>query len=257
MSCGRAAYEGMETAMNPDSSSNRHDNDPTVSETVGTLTVTNAILASLIVLIGGGYIYGRFIYKPEPTAEQMEPYAAEVRQRLEEHADVIGEEAGKLAGEIAPPVADAVYARAQKDYPKYIHALETQGSEFLDNIEKILVAKVKAKYRDYLLAHRDVIKEEFPAHANDKNVDLVLEDFQQTMDRIVERYYLDELRREADRTVALWDEFAPLDEPEANEPSLQEQFVDYLADWSVLAVADTVPPDSDSAPTSEPVSLND
>lgn len=242
--------------MNSASSPNQPGNEPTVSQTVGTLTVTNAILASLIVLIGGGYIYARFIYEPEPTVDQLEPYAAEVRQRIEEHADVIGEEAGKLAGEIAPPVADAVYARARKDYPKYIHALETQGNEFLSNLEKILVAKVKAKYRDYLIAHRDVIQEEFPEHASDRNVDLVMEDFQRTMDRIVERYYLDELRREADRTVALWDEFAPLDEPGPNEPSLEEQFVDYLADWSVLAIADEVPPDSDSATASETISQN-
>jgi hypothetical protein len=55
---------------------------------------------------------------------------------------------------------------------------------------------------------------------------------------VIERYYLDEFRREADRTMALWREVEPVVLPGPNEPSLEEQLADYAADWTVLAVAE-------------------
>ena len=92
-----------------------------------------------------------------------------------------------------------------------------------------------------------MLKEEFPEHAGDENVELVMDDFEQTIDRVIERYYLDEFRRESKRTATLWKRFVPLEPPPRNGPSLREQLVDYTADWTVLAVAEETPPAADSA----------
>ena len=206
------------------------------------LMATNFMLGALILAFGGAYLYAKSVDRPMPDAEQMEPYLAEARERFEKHADELGEETAQLARELLPPVSDAIYSRAQKDYPHYIAVLETQGDEFLSNMEQMFIAKVKGNYREYLRAHRRVIQEEFPEYASDENVELLLKDFEQTLDRLIERYYLDEFRRESSRTAALWKELTPLERPGPNELPLDDQLVDYVADWTVLAVADSVPP---------------
>jgi hypothetical protein len=207
-------------------------------ETNVLLGITNLVLAVLALTIAGVFIYGELFYKPEIDPKQTAKYLSEARERLEQHSDEISAEAAALAEEALPPIGNAIYAQAKEDYPLYIRTLKTEGRTYLDHAEKILVKRVKARYGEYLREHRDVIKEEFPNHASDENVERVLRDFERTADRILERYYVDEFRREADRTVALWERVRPLDMPAPDEPSLEEQLADYAADWTVLAVAD-------------------
>ena len=125
-------------------------NELNAKKTVGALTATNVILCLLILTIGGSYIYARFIYQPSPDADQLTPYVAEAEERIDEHADEISAEAADLAQEIVPPVANAVYEQAQEDYPRYVGVLETQGDQFLKDVEQTFVAKVQAQYHDYL-----------------------------------------------------------------------------------------------------------
>lgn len=206
-------------------------------ETLTALAITNAVLAILSAAIAIGAIYFRFFYEPEADPQAAQAYLAEAQERLKQHSDEIGAEAASLVQEAVPPITTAVYSQAREDYPAYVRAVKIQGKEYLANVEQIFIAQVKAQYRDYLRAHRDVIKQEFPEHASDENVEAILTDFEETTNRIVERYYLDEFRRESERTVALWNRFEPVEVPGPNAPSLHEQLADYTADWVVLSAA--------------------
>lgn len=207
------------------------------NRTLSALLITNLVLGLLTLALAIGFLYFRFVYEPEADPSAAEPYLTEAKERFNEHSDEIAAEAASLAQDIAPPIGDAIYTQVREDYPAYMRALETRGKEYLANAEKILVNQVKAQYGDYLRAHRDVIKEEFPEHASDENVEKVLNDFEEVTDRIVERYYLEEFRQESERTVALWKQFEPLPVPGPDEPSLHEQLADYTADWTILAVS--------------------
>jgi hypothetical protein len=208
------------------------------SQTNTALATTNVILGVLTVCIALGFIYVQFFYQPDVDPQQTQRYLDEAQQRLEEHGDQIAAEATDVAREALPPIGNAIYQQAQEDYPRYLRALKSEGREYLNNVERILLDEVKAQYRDYLYAHRDVIKEEFPERASDENVERVLRDFEQTANRLLERYYLDEFRKETDRTVALWERVPIVEIPGPNEPSLNEQLADYAADWTVLAMAE-------------------
>jgi hypothetical protein len=206
--------------------------------TLGALAVTNILLGLLAASFAIAFIYIEFFYQPDVDPRQTAKYAEEAQERLDQHADEIQKEVAALASETVPPITEAVYARAKRDYPKYMDALQEESDEYLANVEKMFIEKVKAQYREYLAAHRDVLKKEFPEHASEENVEKVMREFEQTFDRLVERYYLDEFRREAKRTRTLWAKFEPLPAPGPNEPSLQEQLADYTADWTVIALAE-------------------
>jgi hypothetical protein len=106
------------------------------------------------------------------------------------------------------------------------------------NVSDVLVEQVKDKYRGYIRAHRQVLAEEFPEHASEERLDQLIAEFEQTADRIAERYYLDEFRKETDRTATYWNRLEPAPLPAQGQPPLDEQLAEYLADWAVLVLAD-------------------
>lgn len=202
------------------------------------LTLTNIVLVCLILVIGGAFLYARFLYEPQADSQMTQRYAAVAQQRLAKHADLIQSEATDLAVEVVPPISQAVQAQFKRDYGRYVRALEDEGELYVDRVEAMLKEKLRAHYKDFLLAHRQVLKEEFPQHASDENVERVLAEFEHVLNKLADRYYLEEFQHQTERTVALWKRFEPLEKPGPQEPSLEEQLADYAADWAVMAMAE-------------------
>ncbi len=218
-------------------------------ETMTALTVANILMGLLIATFAGIFLYIELADAPAPDPEMTEQYVAVARERLAEHSDVVEQELMALVSETVPPISDAVYAQTRRDFPKYVNVLERQGKVLMENVEQIFLTQVKAQYHDYLAVHRDVLRQEFPEYASDKNVDRVMNEFEETFNRIVERYYLEELRREANETAALWAAIEPLPTPAPGEPSLEEQLADYSSDWTMLALNE---PGNASSSSSQP-----
>ncbi|MEX2175964.1 MAG: hypothetical protein WD872_16500 [Pirellulaceae bacterium] len=201
------------------------------------LTTTNVLLGLLTAGIAIAFCYVAFFYKPELDPEQTARYAAEAQERFAVHSDDIQAEVVSLASDTLPPIGNAIYREVREDFGLYLNTLEEEGDVYLTNVERIFIEQVKAQYRDYLRQHRQVLAAEFPEHASEENVEQVLAEFERTFDKLIERYYLDEFRREAKRTAAVWEQFEPVEIPGPGEPSLDEQLADYTADWVVLAAA--------------------
>ena len=91
------------------------------------LNVAITVLTSLVIVIGGAFVYVRFLYEPEANPKIAERYAAVAKERLEEHADVIQQETAALAAEIVPPITRAVQRQVDADYGRYVRALEREG----------------------------------------------------------------------------------------------------------------------------------
>lgn len=198
----------------------------------------NNLLVVVIMLVIGG-VWARVMFGGGGEAAVDEQgIADEVQQRLAEHAPEIEAEGRKLAGEIMVPLGQALYREIQRDYPRYLRAIRREGGVLGERLPDILIAAVQQQYRDYLRQHREVLAEEFPEHASEEKLDAMVAEFEQVIDRIVERYYLEEFQREGERTVEYWSRIEPLDLPGPDEPSLETQLFDYLTDWTVLAFAD-------------------
>jgi hypothetical protein len=215
---------------------------------VSALTTANVLLGLLAAVFLGAFTYVEFFYQPEFDPQAAARYTEVAKARLAEHSDVILAEIGDVTAETAPVLGKALYDQSQEDYQLYLTALEREGDTYLANVEQMLVAEAQDQYGEFLRRHRQVLREEFPDHASDKNVEQVLAEFDQTFDRLIERYYLDEFRRESERTVALWKNIEPVELPQADEPSLEEQLADYTADWAILAAAENSPAPEQSAP---------
>lgn len=200
------------------------------------IAITDVVLLALIVAIGSVAVYLQFFYKPRVDAEYVKQVAAAAEDRLKANAPELRREIVSLGEDALPIVQAALVERARSDYHVYAQTLEHEGTEFFNNVERAFVAKVKSRYREYLQRHRQILEQEFPEHATRENVEQVLAAFEATFDDLVERYYLDQFRREAARTEELWASIPPAQPPAEDEPSLEEQLADTTRQWLLMAL---------------------
>lgn len=200
-------------------------------------TISNIGLSAIILVTLGIWCYGMFGQKSRVPVDKS-AVAKEVFARLDANSATIKTEAQQLVAEITPPLTEAIYQQAQKDSSLYLRTLRQQGETYAQNADEIFVDAVKAEYRDYLQRHRQVIAEEFPDYADDESLDRLIAHFEQAGEGLIERYYLDDFANEAERTQLAWSKIQPLEPPSKDDPSLEEQLLEYGADWSVLAFTD-------------------
>ena len=205
------------------------------SRALAALWFGNILLVLMAASIAGLWLYFSFFFTPQPRPEFTAKITAEVKERLSANSDAIFKEASSVAAETLPPLGDALFAQARSDYPQYMQTLDHEGVAYQQKVQDIFLEKVKAQYREYLRTHREILAEEFPQHASPERVDRLLREFEMAADKIVERYYLDEFQAEADKTVAYWREFKPVEPPGPHDPSLEEQLAILATDWAVLS----------------------
>lgn len=211
------------------------------------IAITDIVLLSLIVAIGGVAVYLQFFYKPHVDSEYVKRVAAAAEARLQENAPQLRHELVSLGEDALPIIQAALVQRARHDYHVYAQTLEHEGSEFVNNVEQAFLAKVKSRYHEYLQRHRQILESEFPEHASRENVEKVLAAFEATFDDLVERYYLDQFRREAARTEKLWTSIPPAPTPEPDEPALEEQLADATRQWLMIALQSAPPPEAQTS----------
>ena len=197
----------------------------------------NAILLLIILVILGSWSYAMFGPKGKPPIDE-EKLAAVVQQRLKEHAPEIEHEAKQVAAEILPPLSEAIVKQTREDYDRYLQTLQEQGGKLAEHSEVIFVDAVKAQYSDYLQAHRDVLAQEFPNHADKASIDKLIAQFEKVGHKMIDRFYLEDFAKQAKRTEVAWSKIQPVPEPAPGDPSLEKQLIDYGTDWSVLAFTD-------------------
>jgi uncharacterized membrane protein YccC len=205
------------------------------------LSLTNGLLALLIAVIGVVAVYAIFFYRPHPDPVYVGEVVDAAGRRLQAHAPELQREAVSLGRETWPIVQSALIHEARHDYSRFARTLEREGSEYLTNVERAFIAKVKARYREYLQRHRQILESEFPEHATRENVERILAAFEATFDELVERYYLDQFRREAARTESLWSSIPPARPPGEDEPALEEQLAETTREWMVNALSGAAP----------------
>ncbi|MCC6511950.1 MAG: hypothetical protein IT423_22825 [Pirellulaceae bacterium] len=200
------------------------------------LSLTNGILLALITTVSCLALYAHFFYLPRVDPDYTGRLLREASQSLETHGPGIRREVVEVAEETWPLVEAAFVRQVRDDYPLLAQTLEREGSAYLTNIERAFRAKVKARYHEYLVRHRQILKSEFPEHATRQNVERVLAAFEATFDELVQRYYLDQFRHEAARTEKLWQAIPPARRPEYGQPSLEEQLAVTARNWLLKAM---------------------
>ena len=207
-------------------------------ETFYALMATNLMLGLLALGILAAFLYAQFIYQPEFDPQQAALYTAEAKDRLAKHSEAISQEVATVAQEALPPLTEAFYQQAREDYPIYVNVLQSQGDEYLTNVELILRTKLRRNTR---ITCATIVK---CCGRNSRSTPTT-------------RMFGQCSRISRPRSIGwpngtistnsvskptvrsrLWKQVAPVEVPGPNEPSLTEQLADYTADWTALAATE-------------------
>lgn len=198
--------------------------------------VTQVLLSALLVVLAGTFLY--VVAAPPSVPVDEAAVLAEAKERLRANSEAILEEATGFVVEAGRPVAKSFARQARQDLPVYARALQAQTDDLAAGLEEEVRRRVRAQTDDFVTAHRAVFREVFPEISDEETISRILRDYKRTADRLLERYYLDEFRREAKRTGKLWATFEPVEPP--REGTLQDQLLEYVGDWLALQAKDRV-----------------
>jgi hypothetical protein len=196
------------------------------------LTLANLLLLALIVAGAAGLLAVHFATEFSTDARLSGPYVQEARQRLEKHSPALREEAAALAEETLPLLATVVLEQARNRYGGPLQTLKSEGYDYLNAMEQQLVEKAQVKVRGSLKRQAEGLSGEFPGPIATDDGGRALDALQTVLDRLVERYYLEEFRHQSQRTISAWRDVEPL-EARATDPRWQEQLLNMTIDWAL------------------------
>lgn len=205
--------------------------DAATNEKMKLASVT--MLAGLNVFFLVAAIYMGFFFNPFAAIPE-EALITEGKEALIKHSDQLLLETGKILKETTPTVAGAFQEQLRDDLPAYLNISSEEGEILVENLEGRIKKISRRQWDESLGEFREVLKEELPEIASEESLDRLVKEFETARNALLDRYYITEFRQATEKTVKLWNEIEPVPEPYPGDPKLEEQFLDYAQDWSVL-----------------------
>ena len=159
-------------------------------------------------------------------------------KNLERVADIAGKHLEKnqekylrqlqiLVDKVSPPISQALYAQAKKDAPQFLNTIERERQPFLDNLEEKFRDRLSRRYEHLQPRYERILKQEFPQFRDPKQQQRMQAHFQLAVRKLLDKYYVDDLRREMEKLYLTWDNF-PAADVKKGEPPIEDQFVESL-----------------------------
>jgi hypothetical protein len=156
----------------------------------------------------------------EKNIEQLRELAA---KHLENNQDRYMRQVRMLVDKVSPPITEAFQTQAKKDTPKYLEQIDKERDPFMNGLQEKLTARLKKHYEGLKPEYAKILAEEFPV-AKDKNLhEAILVNTDKAVDRLLTKYYVDDLRDELLVAFHTWDTF-PVAGPAPKDNPLEDQF---------------------------------
>jgi hypothetical protein len=148
-------------------------------------------------------------------------------KHLEQNQEKYLKQLQMLVDRISPPITKAFYARAKKDAPQFLKTIERERQPFLDNLEGKFRDSLTRRYDKLQPRYENILKQEFPQFKDPKQQKRMQAHLQLAVHKLLDKYYVNDLRREMEKLYLTWDNFPPAD-VRKGEPPLEDQFLESL-----------------------------
>lgn len=182
------------------------------------LLVTLAFLAGAVWMFYG-------LAREFGSKENLNLLAAKARERATSSQPALKKELDTLVENSRPVLTEAFQKQAEADMPKYTEAFTRERDKLRANLEVRLGEKIKNRYEAAGERYQEILREEFPQVEDPELLVQVYASMEQIMEKLVQKYYSEQVRREFQEMQSTWDDFDMADLPGEGEPSLEQQFV--------------------------------
>ena len=192
-----------------------------------------AFLVFVVVALMGFYSLGNRIQ----SAEYQQRLIAELQKSVAGNQDNFSREAQKLVEGAAPVVQAAFADQASKDMPLFMQVIDAQRTEMVNSLTDQMTKKLEGHHHELVRRHEKLFKEEFPTVQNAEVRERMVGNICLAFDRLVQKYYVDEFKRELKSMDTAWEDFPLADQPTKGEASLEEQLKGSLMDLFAITVS--------------------
>ncbi len=146
-------------------------------------------------------------------------------------------EVEKLYQESYPIVTDALVQQVKKDVPIYLKSLDKQRDELQRDLEKKLTTRLQGQYEKLMQRQQDTLRKEYPEAENPEVRERVQKNLELALNKVANKYYLEEMRTQVQGLLGLWDNFPTQPPPKGGEPSLEDQLTATLTNLLMYRIA--------------------
>ena len=202
-------------------------------------TVRTVLLVAMLVFVAAAagmfYSLGRRLQDKE-NLDRLRTLAEE---RLAKNSDRYLGELRLLVDHASPVLTDAFYKRAKEDLPSFLHAAGQERERFAQEMQARVAERLDAQYRRALERHRKLLEAEFPRVKDKELHQQMVGNLALACDRLVKKYYVDELQGQLVGLYDAWDHFPAADAPGKGGPALEDLFIAHLLELLTLKLTET------------------
>jgi len=185
------------------------------------------------------------------SRENLDLLAERARVRLDASADPAMKELQTLVDNCTPVLTTAFRERAEADMPKYTEALAAERDLLVANLQARLQEKVNDRYRQAETKYQAILQEEFPETDDPELIVQTYASIEQILEKLLQKYYSEELGREIEELSLAWEEFEMAELPDEGQPPLEQQLIASLLRLGALRLEKAPDLDSDLKPQAE------
>lgn len=154
-----------------------------------------------------------------------------------ENSDVYSREIQQLVKGITPVVSAAFSEQASKDMPVFMQLFDKERQSLMTDLPQRMSERVEKHHHELLRRHQNLLQSEFPAVENPETRDRMMANACAALDRLVQKYYVDEFKREFKVMSDAWSDFPPAAVPNSGDPPLEEQLLGELMDLTAVKLS--------------------
>jgi len=165
--------------------------------------LTLAIVALLGVFLYLFFTTGKAFY----DKDNLDKLMTELQLRSDANASELMKHGKTLYDNTWPTLSAAFEKQMKDDMPKVTAMLGGERETMAVNLRSRLESLVNAHYNKALAKHRAILAETFPSIKEDRDFDLMTDNFRDAFSPLVKQYYGDRIEREFKQMYQTWDEF--------------------------------------------------
>lgn len=154
----------------------------------------------------------------------------ELQKSVATNQDILSKEAQRLVDGIQPVVTTAFSEQATKDMPLFMQVFDQERQALTLSLPTRMSERIEKHHHALLRRHEKLIQAEFPSVQNPAVRDRMMANACVALDQLVQKYYVDEFKKELLAMSESWNDFPPALLPTAGEPNLDEQLLGELMD---------------------------
>lgn len=240
--------------MSPDLQAILDDSARLVEELGRARKVRRLLLLGFVIFVAVTAVMFYRLYQRLSSAENFEEISRLAQAQLADDSDLYMGEVRLLVERSAPVLTEAFYVRAKQDLPEFMRKAGLERDTLVTNLQDRVSGRMEQHYRDILDRHEAVLQDELPSAKDAAVRERLGTNLGLVFDRMVKRYYGDELKTQLVALYDGWDHF-PAAEASTNpgDPPLEDQLIGSLLD--VLTKKLTQPPTALAEATDPPSPL--